>query len=121
MGLILPKFVKNIIEFFIILFALMIVLAVLSFYFLFESLGYIPLDEAFFWFNWFFIFAIGFITFLYQYSDDIVIYISLVMFPISVILSIVAIYYHLEVLPFIGYMILSILIILHKKNYLKIN
>lgn len=121
MGLILPKFVKNLIEFFIILFVVMIVGAILSFYLLFESVGYIPLEEIFFWFNLFFIFATGFIVFLYQYADDIVIYISLIMFFISAILSFVSFYYRSHALIFIGYMVLSILIILHKKNYLKIN
>lgn len=64
---------------------------------------------------------IGIIAVLYPYTDDIVINISLIMAVISAFPLFFSIYYSSEFLPFIAYMLLFIGIVLHKKNYLKID
>lgn len=120
MKLFLPEFVKTMIIFFIMLLAIITISSLQLIYF---SIQYFPdliMENIFFFFNGFFIITIFIIAALYPYTDDIVIYISVVLAVISAFILSISIYYHAESLPFIAYMILFMGIILHKKNYFKI-
>lgn len=120
MNLILPEFVKRILILIITPLVFTIISSGIYFYMSLRYLGHINLREVFFFFNAYFIGVIGIIYIIYPYKYDIVIHVSLVMVFISTCLLFISIHYNLEFLPFIGYTILFILIILHKMDYLKI-
>ncbi|RBQ23374.1 hypothetical protein ALNOE001_09370 [Candidatus Methanobinarius endosymbioticus] len=72
MDLILPKFVKNVLEFLVVLFYFIIIDVLLFFYFGFEVRGYISLEDICFVFNIILMYAVFYI-FSLSICDKIVI------------------------------------------------